>query len=270
MKNRIGVIVLVLVCVGAVIAVVAIRHQASSRQRQDAQTIETLSNKWVKTDADLVEQRNVAALLEKDLDTQKKAYNDLTNNFALVSSNFAQVSLNLTQAQTALKTSEDELKKRDSRIAELESQNAALEQKALDLTNQITGLSNQIADTRKQLAASEGDKAFLESQLKRLLAEKAELERQFKDLNVLRAQVAKLKEEMIVARRLEWARLGLLASAEQKGAQRLMQGLGAPSAQAKAPRPNYDLNVEVGADGSVRVIPPLTTNRPATNPPPNK
>ncbi len=49
------------------------------------------------------------------------------------------------------------------------------------------------------------------------MAEKAELERQFNDLAVLRAQVSKLKEELSVARRLEWIRQGLFASTEQRG-----------------------------------------------------
>ena len=54
------------------------------------------------------------------------------------------------------------------------------------------------------------------------MAEKAELEQQFNDLAVLRAQVAKLKEELNVSRRLEWIRQGLFASGEAKGAEQLM------------------------------------------------
>jgi hypothetical protein len=99
-----------------------------------------------------------------------------------------------------------------------------------------------------------------------LVAEKAELERQFNDLTVLRAQVSRLKEELSIARRIEWIRQGIFASAEQKGAQKLMQGVGSSQAQPRPPRSNYDLNVEVSADGSVKVIPPLT-NAPANAPP---
>jgi hypothetical protein len=102
-----------------------------------------------------------------------------------------------------------------------------------------------------------------------MMAEKAELERQFNDLTVLRAQVAKLKQELKVARRLEWIRQGLFASSEQKGAQKLMQGAGASPSQTKAARPAYDLNVEVGADGSVKVIPPAGS-RADTNSAPAK
>jgi hypothetical protein len=89
------------------------------------------------------------------------------------------------------------------------------------------------------------------------MAEKAELERQFNDLEVLRAQVKRLKEELNVARRLEWIRKGLFPAGEQKGASLLMQGANAPKKPAK-PQDNYDLNVEVSADGSVKVIPPIT------------
>jgi hypothetical protein len=100
-----------------------------------------------------------------------------------------------------------------------------------------------------------------------LVAEKAELERQFNDLTVLRDQIHRLKEELTIARRLDWIRRGILGRADEHGAQRLMEGATAPSTQAQKPKPSYDLNVEVSADGSVRVIPP-PTNAPA--PPPRK
>jgi hypothetical protein len=128
-------------------------------------------------------------------------------------------------------------------------------------------LTTQIEETKRKLTASEGEKGFLEKELKRLMAEKAELEKQFNDLAVLRAQVSKLKEELSVARRLDWIRQGLFASTDQKGAQKLMQGPAASSQAKPAPKPSYDLNVEVSADGSVKVIPPLTNRPAATNPP---
>jgi uncharacterized protein (DUF3084 family) len=174
------------------------------------------------------------------------------------------VSADLAKAQSDLKERTDDLAKRDVKITELEAKNQMLDQQAVDLSTSLTNLNIQIAETQRKLTASEGDKAFLQTELKRLLAEKQELERQFNDLTVLRAQVAKVKQELTISRRLEWIREGLFASTEEKGAQRLMQGTPAPG-QAK-PRQSYDLNVEVGADGSLKVIPPLT-NAPATNPP---
>lgn len=258
MNNRIWVIILVLVCIGLGVSVVSIKNKAAEKQRQDGELIGTYSNKWVKSSSDLDEEQRVRAMVEKDLDTQKKSFGELTNQFS-------QISVDLAKTETSLKTSQEELVKRDTRIADLETQNQALDSKARDLTQAITNLSTQIASTQRKLAASEGDKAFLAKELKRLIAEKGELERQFSDLTVLRAQVAKIKEDIVVARRIEWMREGVYANADQKGAQRLMQAVNPPP-----PRPaktNYDLNVEVTADGSVRVVRPLTNAPAATNSP---
>ncbi|MGD0262419.1 MAG: hypothetical protein ABSD29_21860 [Verrucomicrobiota bacterium] len=268
MKNRIGVImlVLVLVCAGLGIALIAIKRQATDQQRDLTEKNGALSNGLVQTSEQLERQKQVNAELENDRDKRKKEFEELTSNYSKLSANLSQVSNNLAQSEAALKTSQEETAKRDAKIAELEAQNQALDKQAVDLSTAITNLTTQIEDTKRKLATSEGEKGFLEKELKRLMAEKAELEKQFNDLAVLRAQVSKLKEELSVARRLEWIRQGLFAATDQKGAQKLMQGPAAAS-PVKAPKPAYDLNVEVSADGSVKVIPPLTNRPAATNPP---
>jgi chromosome segregation ATPase len=270
MKNRIGVVILAVVCVGLAIGLVTVLNHSSEQKKADGEVILDYSNKWVNTSGKLDEQKQVAAMYEKDLENEKKAFEELTNNFVHVSQNLSQTSSDLAKTQTSLQESQKEVAKREARISELETQNQALDKQALDLSASITNLTVQIADTQRRLAASEGDKAFLEKELKRLMSEKAELERQFNDLTVLRAQVAKLKDELNIARRLEWIRQGIFARSEQKGAQQLMQGGTAPQVQAKAAKPIYDLNVEITADGSVKVIPPLSTSARATNSPPAK
>jgi chromosome segregation ATPase len=256
MKNRIGLIVLAVLCLGLGIALIAIRNNAVEQKRTDDDAILGFSNKWVETSTKLEDQKQVTATMEKDLDVRKKILLDLTNSFTTVSANLSESSANLAKTEASLKASQEEVAKRDAKIAELESQNQALDKQAVDLGASITNLNLQIADTRKKLAASEGDKNFLQKELNRMMSEKAELERQFNDLTVLRAQVSKLKQELNIARRIEWIRQGLFASSEQKGAQKLMQGMAASPGPAKAVRPTYDLNVEVGTDGSVKVIPP--------------
>lgn len=255
---------MVLLCLGLGIGLITTRKQATEQQRTDAQSIQDYSNTVMSVKEQLEHQKQVNAMFEKDLETQKKSYSELTNSFTQVSVNLAQVSGTLSKTEETLKNTLQEVAKRDTRISELESQNQALDKQALELGASITNLTVQIAETERKLAASEGDKAFLEKELKRLMTEKAELERQFNDLAVLRAQVAKLKEELNIARRIEWIRQGLFASTEQKGAQKLMQG--AQAVQNKATKPGYDLNVEVSADGSVKVIPPVK----GTNAPPAK
>jgi chromosome segregation ATPase len=268
MKNRIGVIalVLVLVCAGLGIALILAKKRAAEQELDFAVKSGALSNSWTETRELLDRQKQVNADLESDRDKRIKEAEALTNRFVASLASLAQVSNNLVKTEAALKASQEETAKRDAKIAELEAQNQALDKQAVDLSTAITNLTTQIAETKRKLATSEGEKGFLEKELKRLMAEKSELERQFNDLAVLRAQVSKLKEELSVARRLEWIRQGLFASSDQKGAQQLMQGRAA-SQQAKAPKPAYDLNVEVTADGSVKVIPPLTNRPAATNPP---
>jgi len=268
MKNRIGIILLALICLALGIVLLATRKQAEKRQAEDEARVEALSNKWVKTSNDLDEQRQVSAMLEKDIEKQKQGFADLTNSYSRVSGQLTLVSGHLAQTEATLKSTEEEVKKRDGRISELENQNQVLDKQALDLSTAMTNLTAQIADTHRRLAASEGDKAFLEKELKRLMAEKSELERQFNDITVLRAQVSRLKEELSIARRIDWIRRGLFASSDQKGAQKLMTGLKEPAAATK-PETNYDLNVEVSSDGKVRVI-SSGTNASQTNPPPPK
>lgn len=259
MRNRIGVVVLVLLCLALGIALITIKKQAADQQHQDVDTIGTLSNKWVKTSADLEEQRQVATLVEKDLENQKLAFGELSNNYS-------QVSGSLIKTEASLKASQEQVSRLETKTAELETQNQALDKQAGDLSTALTNLTTQIASTQKKLATSEGDKAYLEKELNRLMGEKAELEKQFNNLSVLRAQVSKLKEELSIARRIEWIRQGIFASSEQKGAQKLMRTTTGPQAKG-TPKSNFDLNVEINADGSVRVIPPQT-NSPAGAPPP--
>ena len=262
MKNLIGFIVLLLICAGLGFGLISVKNNAAREKQEATDAILTLSNKWVETSDYLDRQKQVNALLEKDLESQRNTFGELTNTFTRVSANLSQTAVSLTQTEAALKATQQEVAQRDAKIAKLVSQNEELDKQALDLTNAITTLTAQISATQKKLATSEGDKAFLEKELKRLMGEKSELERQFNDLAVLRAQVSKLKEELNIARRIEWIRQGLFANSESKGAQKLMTGLPTPKPVAK---PNYDLNVEVSSDGSVKVVPPVT-NSPSPAP----
>ena len=253
-KNLVIAIVLGAVCIGLFVALFTTNKRREEEQRVATDTILSKSNQWFVTDVQLVEQRQVNQNLEKVISEAHEQFGQLTNKYT-------DLTANLIKTESTLKATQDEVVKRDQKITALETQNRELDEKAVDLSAALTNLTTLIVDTQRKLDASEGDKAFLEKELKRLMAEKAELERQFNDLVVLRAQVSRLKEELSIARRLEWIRKGLFASDEQKGAQKLMNLKPPPT---PAPTNTYDLNVEVNADGSVRVIPPLT-NSPAAS-----
>jgi len=258
MKNTIGLAILAVVAIGLAITLFITKKSATEQNTKAQDTILSLSNSWENTSEKLREQITVTTALEKDKATLTQEKADLTTQ--LTSTKATLVSTEKTLVET-----KEEVAKREARITELESANAELDKQADNLSQSITNLTDLITSTRQKLATSEGNREFLEKELQRLMAEKAELERQFNDIAVLRAQVAKLKEELNISRRLEWIRKGLATSSSQKGAQGLLQsgpGAGpAPASQTSTSR--YDLNVEVKSDGSVQVIPPPSTNVPA-------
>jgi chromosome segregation ATPase len=149
-----------------------------------------------------------------------------------------------------------------SRITDLEAENQVLDDRANSLSNAITALDSQIAETRQQLATAETNNTFLTFELQKQVEQKAELERKFNDLDEVRAQVKKLRDEAYTARRQQWIDDGTSPNMQVKGAQLLMQR---PPPRpvpgtAASPPPRYDLNVEVGSDGSVHVLPPPTNS----------
>ena len=154
MKNLIGVIVLAVVCIGLAVALFSTKKQATDEKHRDTETILYHSNQWEKTRADLEEHKQVIQNLEKDIETRKQVFGDLTNKFT-------DITANLIKTEAALKASQDEVVKRDAKIAALEVQNKELDEKAVDLSASLTNLTAQIAETQRKLTASEGDKAFL-------------------------------------------------------------------------------------------------------------
>lgn len=239
-----------------------LRTTSVEEKKKDTATIQQLSNTVSETTMKLEEQKLVNLSLERDFAAQTEELKGLSNRLAATSTNLEKTQ---TDAKAAADVAKAEMLKRDAKIAELESERDGLTKRMTDLTGSIGKLETQIADTQRRLEASEGDRDFLLKELKRLQTEKAELERQFNDLALLRDQVRKLRDEMSITRRLEWIRRGLYGSFAKKGGELLQKGfVGAPA------QTNYNLNVELTREGTVRVIPPLTNAPAATNVPPRK
>jgi chromosome segregation ATPase len=253
MKGKSAVIVLIVVSIGLAIGL-WVRHQkAETRRKADEDRIGQLSNNLVRTEGLLNDQRVVNTSLDNTLKSRVEELLNVSNRLVTTSSTLAKTE---AEANAAAKTAQEEMAKRDAKISELEGQNDDLTKKMSDLNVALADLEKQISETERKLSASEGDRVFLLKELKRLQAEKAELERQFSDLALLRDQIGKLKNELSIARRLEWIRRGLYG-AEPKGAEKLQPGFAAP-----AGRTNYDLNVEIRQDGGAKVVPPATNAPP--------
>ncbi len=261
MKVKIVMLVFAVVAVALAVVLLVTRQKTAEQQKRDAEAIAYNSNQWQQTQVKLDDEKQTNTRLNQELDSQKKALGELTNSYTQTVGKLLTTEATLASTASSLKSAQDKITQQDADIAKLKADNQELDKEAAELSTAITNLTSQITETRRLLAASEGDKAFLEKELKRLMTEKAELERQFNDLKILRAQVAKLKEELNISRRLEWIKKGLSAGSDQKGASQLIQGANAPSKKPKTTG-HYDLNVEVTADGAVKVIPPMT-NAPA-------
>jgi chromosome segregation ATPase len=255
MKLKIGIIISLVVAVGLIVALVAVKKQAEDQHQADASTIGVLSNKLDEVSMTNAELRSVNLVLNTDLTNSEQQASQLSNNLDETSSALA-------SAKTSLQSAEDQIASLTARLTDLENQNKSLDDRAAVLTNTITALDAQIADTQDKLSNEETNNAFLQKQLEQLVAQKNELERKFNDIKALRVQVKKLHDEAFVARRLE---LMQVSATEQKGATLLNHPIAAANIPSggTAPvqsAPHYDLNVEVGTDGSVHVIPPITNS----------
>jgi chromosome segregation ATPase len=228
----------------------------AQKQSKELQAkVSLLSSQVQQKDQDLNESKQVNSTLEAHLAQQSEAAKRLSNTLSQTTATLTKTE---EEAKKAAQMSAEELAKRDQRISELEGQRDDLTKRMTELNGAITTLEGQIGETQRKLATSEGDRAFLLKELKRLQAEKMELERQFNDLAMLRDQVRKLKEELSTASRLDWLRRGLYGSTP-KAEEKLKQPL-------TSTNKDFNLNVELRQDGSVKVN-PGATNAPAPAPP---
>lgn len=250
-----AIVILVLAAIGLGVGLIMRHNTAVKVKSQDEEIKAMLSNEVARTQGKLDEEQKVNLLLSTNLILKGEELFSTSNTLAKVNADLARTQREMQAAAEAAKA---EIERRDTQIAQLTSQTNALTIKMDDLTSSIERLGKQISLTERKLAASEGDREFLLVELKRLQTEKAELERQFNDLALLRAQISKLKEEMSIARRLEWIKMGIYGMQDKKGAERLME-----KSPLLAKTNNFDLNVELRQDGGAKIVPPPNTPPPA-------
>lgn len=213
---------LVLVTAGLGVGLYRVSRNAERDRQEAAAVAASLSNQWVTATQKLGEEQKVNSRLNRDLTAKVEELGVYSNRWTFVA---AELNRTETEAKAAAAAARAEIERRDKQISGLENEKDELGKKMNELTGQIDGLSGKIRETERKLAASEGDRTFLQGELKRLLAEKAELERKFADLATLREQVKKLKEELNVARRLELIRRGLFGVETRGGSTLLNSGI---------------------------------------------
>jgi chromosome segregation ATPase len=288
MKSKIAIGVLVVVCIVLGVMLSREKEQAEQQQKKASTEIGELTTKRDLLQNKLGDQEAVNAKLTNDVmaareqvknleGTLTKAREDiqagqLAQQAAQQRINNLQEQLTASKSETAMARqqnvdlaakSQQEIAARDARINDLNSNNDELTKKISGLNISIQGLEKNIVETERKLAAAEGDREFLVKELKRLQAEKAELEQRMKDLAYLRDQVRQLREELNIARRLDWIRRGIYGAGEiKKGSQIMQEAL----TQPKASQPGHSLEVEITRDGAVKVAPGTNAPPPAPKP----
>ncbi len=250
MKPKIIIVILVVACVALALALFATKQSGEKQHETDIASIGNYSNQIVTVNQQVADLSQVNLVLTNDLSLSRTQSAELSNSLISAAAILASTKSQLATVQDRVVTLTNQISGLNSQIADLEVQNKTLDDRANDLTNTIAQLSAKIEATENLLAISETNRTFIQAELKKQLAEKAELERKFNDLNEVRKQVKKLKDELFVQRRMQLDKSG---NGMKKGGQVLMERKVAPA----APVSNYDLNVEVGSDGSVKVIPPI-------------
>jgi len=241
-----AIVLLVLVGVGLGVTLLVRHNKAVEVKRTDEKRITVLSNTVEVTKSMLDDKERLAMYLQTNLTIKSEELSSTSNHLSKINAELARTK---SEMQAAAEAARAEIEKKDAQITQHTSQTNQLTMKMDDLTGAIDKLGKQIADTERRLTASEGDREFLLTELKRLQVEKAELERQFNDLSVLRTQVAKLKEELTVSRRLEWLRMSIYGMQDKKGAELLM-AKGGPATKTN----NFSLNVELKQEGGATVL----------------
>lgn len=268
MKLKVAIAILAVVCVGLAITLFVAKKQADDQHTSDVSSIESFSNQMVEANDHLKDLGQVNLTLSNSLASSQLQVALGEEQLTHLSNSLAQANEALEQAKLSLLSADELITNLNSRITDLESQNKALDDQAESLSNRLAALNAQIIETRNELAVSETNAAFLQRELQKQLAQRAELEHKFNDIDELRAQVKKIKDEMFVERRIQLMKYD---NGGKKGGELLMTHVAPlnyqpfymppPTKQASS---SSDLNVEIGSDGSVRIIPPLG----ATNSPP--
>ncbi len=256
MNAKVVAVLLLLASLGLGVGLYLSVDKAREERENAATRLTTLSNQIVSATVQLNEEQKDNASLKTNLVQRTEEAGIYSNKLSFIAAELTRAE---GEARENAAKSQAELDKRDRQIAGLENEKDALSKQMGSLNGQITGLEGQIKETERRLSASEGDRDFLKNELRRLVAEKSELERKFQDLALLRDQVHRLKDELSIARRMEFIRKSLYGF-DKKGGQLLQEGVHRSELVTTAP--DSRLNAEARSDAAPRRS-DAATNAPA-------
>lgn len=245
------------------------RREMAAQQQTNEVVILDFSNRWSTARQTLDEQKKVNETLETNLFEGTKQLETLRVEIASLSTDLAKSRAETKTAQAETKNAQAEIAKRDQQITTLETRNVDLTKKMGDLQTDIAALERQITEAERKIGATEGNRQELLKELQRMQDEKITLEKQLNDLSFVRDQVRKLKEELTIARRLDWIRRGLYGSTPKKGAEALYANPrvnppeNATAGASTAPAAKPALEVELKRSGEITIGGPTNAPKPS-------
>src|SRR5271156_755879 len=147
MTTKIGMVILVAVCAGLIVALVAVKKTAEDRSKDTVAAMLDFSNQLVNARDEINGLSQVNLVLTNDLGESREESLALSNKLA--------------EAKISIQTDGDQIAGLNGRVADLEKQNELLDERAAALTNSIASLDAQIADSEQKLGDMQTNDAFL-------------------------------------------------------------------------------------------------------------
>jgi chromosome segregation ATPase len=195
------VVILSVICVALAAALFLRNRSANSAQAAATKTQQSLSDEIAQFRVKLIQAQvqgiQIRTNLQAALDRRTAELINASNRVVQLKAIWATTQEEVAQAQR-------DLAAQSERITAVETQRDGLNRK-LDI---VPGLEKQLAETKGNLGFLLSDREALEKERQRLQLQNAELQRQLGDPDFLRAQTARVEEEIQARRRLASAKPG--------------------------------------------------------------
>src|ERR1700719_4627135 len=123
MKIKTGIVILIVACVGLVIALLVVKKQADDTRKKDADAILDFSNQLTTATVNLDDLRQVNLMLTNDLATTHQEMLSLSNSF--------------NDTKSLLQNAQSQITNLNDHITDLQAQNQALDERANSLSNNL-------------------------------------------------------------------------------------------------------------------------------------
>jgi chromosome segregation ATPase len=183
MNSRFGVVVLVLLSIGLGVALIIREADASKQRQESAKTILNFSNSWNKASSDLEAQKIQAAILETNLENQKKALNQLGDELASHKAHAVQAMGAVMEYSNKWAIANVEAETQKAKASALQASMEGQKKLINDLTNNVMQLTASLNESRANLTKAESSLQSNQVELTRNAARIKELEGQIKSLD---------------------------------------------------------------------------------------